>query len=161
VEDDGRKWKMIGFFGRHYQRLDEKGRMIVPASFRDVLKGNYGNKIYMTATLRDECLQIFPDEEWKVLMEKVKSLPKTNEAVKYFKRKVIGSAVECEVDRQGRVLIPQALREDVTIEINAEIVVAGLENIIEVWDKDRWSQQIKRGGDEIKQIEAELSDLGV
>ncbi|MEO5356891.1 MAG: division/cell wall cluster transcriptional repressor MraZ [Nitrospirae bacterium YQR-1] len=152
---------MIGFFGRHYQRLDEKGRMIVPASFRDVLKGNYGNKIYMTATLNDECLQIFPEEEWKVLMEKVKSLPKTNEAVKFFKRKVIGSAIECEVDRQGRVLIPHALREDVNMELNAEIVVAGLENIIEVWDKDRWSQQIKRGGDEIKQIEAELSDLGV
>ncbi|QWR76850.1 division/cell wall cluster transcriptional repressor MraZ [Candidatus Magnetomonas plexicatena] len=152
---------MIGFFGRHNQRLDEKGRMIVPATFRDVLKGNYGNNLYITATLNDECLQIFPEEEWKGLMEKVKTLPKTNEAVKFFKRKVIGSAVECEVDKQGRVLIPPSLREDVKIELNAEIVVAGLENIIEVWDKDRWSQVIKRGSDEIKQIEAELSGLGV
>ncbi|MBF0465265.1 MAG: division/cell wall cluster transcriptional repressor MraZ [Nitrospirae bacterium] len=152
---------MTGFFGRHNQRLDEKGRMIVPASFRDVLKSNYGNNLYITATLNDECLQIFPEEEWKALMEKVKTLPKTNEAVKFFKRKVIGSAVECEVDKQGRVLIPPALREDVKIELNAEIVVVGQEDIIEVWDKERLSKVIKRSSDEIKQIEGELSALGV
>ncbi|MBF0520342.1 MAG: division/cell wall cluster transcriptional repressor MraZ [Nitrospirae bacterium] len=152
---------MTGFFGRHNQRLDEKGRMIVPASFRDVLKSNYGNNLYITATLNDECLQIFPEEEWKALMEKVKSLPKTNEAVKFFKRKVIGSAVECEVDKQGRVLIPPALREDVKIELNAEIVVVGQEDIIEVWDKERLSKVIKRSSDEIKQIEVELSGFGV
>lgn len=81
------------------------------------------------------CLCAYPVDDWQKLISKVNQMPQTSDAVKYFMRRVIGSAVECEVDRQGRVLVAPALRTDAGLK--NEVVMLGLGNRIEIWDKDQ------------------------
>ncbi len=152
---------MAGFYGRHNLRVDEKGRIVIPAQFRDVIKSAYGNKIYITCAVSDECLQIFPDMEWEALMRKVSTLPRSNEAVKYFMRKVIGSACESEFDRHGRVVIPPILREETSITVNGEVVLTGLSDRIEMWERQKWEKIFRPVNGEIKQYETELASLGI
>ncbi len=126
--------KVSGFSGKHYKSLDAKGRLIVPAPFREILSSSHSSKLIITNEVLDKCLCAYPVNEWQGLIEKVNGLPQTNDAVKYFMRRVIGSANECEIDRQGRVLIAPALRTDAGL--NSEAVILGLGNRIEIWDKN-------------------------
>lgn len=127
---------MPGFSGKHYISLDQKGRIIVPAPFREILSSNHSSKLIFTNEVFDRCLCAYPIDEWNSLLEKVKEKPQTSDAVKYFMRRVIGSAVECEIDKQGRVLIASALRVDAGL--NGEVVTIGLGNRIEIWDKSEF-----------------------
>jgi MraZ protein len=125
--------KMPGFSGKHYKSLDSKGRLIVPAPFREILSSNHSSKLIITNEVFDKCLSAYPADEWQKLLDKVYGMPQTSDAVKYYMRRVIGSAVECDVDKQGRVLVVPALRVDAGL--NGEVVLIGLGNRIEVWDK--------------------------
>lgn len=128
---------MTSFLGKFYYSLDSKGRIIVPAPLRDVILKKYGNsKLYITNAAFDKCLHIYPLDEWNRLEEKVKALPRMDEAVNYFLRRVIASALECEVDKQGRILIPYEHRQDAGI--NSEVVIVGQLDKIEIWDKAEW-----------------------
>ena len=122
-----------GFSGKHYKSLDSKGRLIVPAPFRDILSSNHSSKLIITNEVFDKCLCAYTVNEWQTLIEKVNKMPQTSDAVKYFMRRVIGSAIECEVDKQGRVLLAPALRIDAGL--NSEVVILGLGSRIEIWDK--------------------------
>jgi MraZ protein len=82
----------------------------------------------------DKCLCAYPVDEWNRLLDKVKDKPQTSDAVKYFMRRVIGSAQECEIDKQGRILVSSVLRSSAGL--NSEIVVIGLGNRIELWDRN-------------------------
>lgn len=124
---------MSGFSGKHYKSLDSKGRLIVPAPFRDILSSNHSSKLIITNEVFDKCLCAYTVNEWQTLIEKVNKMPQTSDAVKYFMRRVIGSAIECEVDKQGRVLLAPALRIDAGL--NSEVVILGLGSRIEIWDK--------------------------
>lgn len=124
---------MPGFSGKHYKSLDTKGRLIVPAPFREILSSNHSSKIIITNEVFDRCLCAYPVEEWQKLMNKVNQMPQTSDPVKYFMRRVIGSAVECEFDKQGRVLVSPALRTDAGLD--GDVVMLGLGNRIEIWDK--------------------------
>ncbi|MEO5360279.1 MAG: division/cell wall cluster transcriptional repressor MraZ [Nitrospirota bacterium] len=149
----------VGFIGRYNLRADDKGRVIVPASFRDIFKKSYGPKIYVTCAVRDKCLNIFPDAEWKALMAKVKEMPKAKESVKFFIRKVVSSAFECEIDKQGRLLVPPALREDAGISLNGEIIIAGATDRLEVWDRNLWVEKYMDIDDSVVAgYEEELAD---
>ncbi|MCI4625575.1 MAG: division/cell wall cluster transcriptional repressor MraZ [Candidatus Magnetoovum sp. WYHC-5] len=152
---------MAGFYGRYNLRVDDKGRVIIPAQFRDIVKNNYGNKLFITCAVSDECLHVFPDREWENMMEKVKGLPKAKESVKYFMRRVVGSAQECETDKQGRVLIPPVLREETGIVQNGEIVMVGIVDRIEIWEKKKWETIFKPDKVDVKQYSDELSDFGL
>jgi MraZ protein len=121
------------FSGKYYYTLDQKGRVIIPAHFRDILSSHYTSKLIFTNDAFDRCLCAYPADEWSLLIEKVKGMPQTNDSVRYFMRRVIGSAVECDMDRQGRVLIPSSLRVDGGL--NNEVALMGQGNRIEVWDK--------------------------
>jgi MraZ protein len=128
---------MTSFLGKYYYSLDPKGRVVIPAPLRDVIVTTYNNsKLYITNADFDKCLQVYPLEEWAKLQEKVRSLPKTDDAVKYYMRRVIASASECELDKQGRIMVPYELRADAGI--TSEIVIAGLSDRIELWDKAAW-----------------------
>lgn len=128
---------MTSFLGKYYYSLDPKGRVVIPAPLRDVIVTTYNNsKLYITNADFDKCLQVYPLEEWAKLQEKVRSLPKSDEAVKYYMRRVIASASECELDKQGRIMVPYELRADAGI--TSDIVIAGLSDRIELWDKTAW-----------------------
>ena len=92
-------------------------------------------------------------------MEKVRGLPKTSSAVKMFMRKVIGSAVEVNIDKQGRVLVPAALRQDSGIK--GELVIVGQIDRIEVWDKDLWDTAVDKDEQDLEACEQELGNLGL
>ena len=122
------------FSGKYYYSLDQKGRIIIPAPFREILAANYYSmKLIFANDAFDRCLRAYPVEEWKKHLEEVRSWPETLEETLYYKRRVVGSAVECEIDKQGRVLIPAALREDAGL--NGEVVLIGLGHMIEIWDR--------------------------
>ena len=127
---------MPAFSGKYYYTIDPKGRVIIPSPFREIIFTNYNTKLYITNDVFDKCLHIYPQEEWSRLEEKVRPLPKSQEEVKFFMRRVIASALEVELDKQGRILVPAAHRQDAAL--NAEIVIVGQIDKIELWDKKEW-----------------------
>lgn len=152
---------MTGFFGRHHLRVDDKGRIIIPAQFRDILRVIYGSRLYITCAAADECLQIFPDKEWEAHIDKVRGLSRASDAVKYYLRRVIGSAQEMDMDKQGRVVLPPVLREEAGIALNGEIVIVGMTDRLEAWDRPKWDKIAKPEEVNIKQYMEELAGMGL
>ena len=126
-----RKGEIRLFRSEHFHNVDAKGRMIVPARFRDALS----NQFIITKGL-DKCLFIFTMEEWQILEQKAEELPMTDPAARRFVRFFFGAASEGECDEQGRVLIPQSLRQ--YADITKEIVTVGTGRRIEVWNKQNY-----------------------
>jgi MraZ protein len=128
---------MASFTGTYYYSLDPKGRIIIPSPLRELLLSKYGStKLYITNASFDKCLHIYPEAEWSVLEEKVKGKPTTDKALQYFMRRVFSAAVPCEPDKNGRMMIPYELRQNGDIE--SEVVIVGLMDKLELWDKKRW-----------------------
>lgn len=150
---------MPGFSGKYYYTLDQKGRIIIPASFREILSSNYTSKLIFANDVFDRCLSAYPVDEWNSLMEKIKGMPQTLDAVRYFMRRVIGSAVECDIDRQGRVLVPSALRVDGGL--NSEVVLMGQGNRIEIWDRNELENVADPSKIDRKTYMEQLSNLGL
>jgi MraZ protein len=128
--------KVPSFSGKYYYTIDPKGRIIIPAPFREIISSNYSTKLYVTNAPFDKCLYIYPMEEWSRHLEKIRTKPRSDEAIRYYLRRVIASAVEIEIDKQGRILIPASLREDA--KLNANVVMAGQIEKIELWDRNEW-----------------------
>lgn len=151
---------MSSFLGKYHYSLDPKGRIIIPAPLRDVIFKKYNNStLYITNAAFDKCLHIYPFEEWTRLEEKIRALPKLEEAVKYFLRRVIASVLECEIDKQGRVLIPASLREDAGI--NGEVVIVGQLDKIELWEKTEWDAVTDPSKVDAKAFETVLAGHGL
>lgn len=151
---------MASFLGKYYYSLDPKGRIIIPAPLRDIIFKKYNNsKLYITNAAFDKCLHIYPLEEWNRMEEKIRTLPKMEEAVKYFLRRVIASVQECEVDKQGRVLIPVPHREDAGI--HGEVVIVGQLDKIELWDKAEWNAVTDPSKVDAKAFETVLAGYGL
>ncbi|OHE56394.1 MAG: division/cell wall cluster transcriptional repressor MraZ [Thermodesulfovibrio sp. RBG_19FT_COMBO_42_12] len=150
---------MPAFSGKYYYSVDPKGRIIIPAPFREIISSNYSTKLYITNAPFDRCLYIYPLEEWNRLQELVRTKPKSDEAIRFFLRRVIASAVEVEMDKQSRVLIPVALREDANIDTN--VVIAGQIERIELWDRNEWDSLFDLSKVDKKTIEEKLSAYGL
>ncbi len=121
------------FRGEYEYTLDDKGRLVLPRRFRGAL----GERFVATRGF-DGCVVLYPESEWTQVEDKLRSEPLAN---RRFVRYLLGSAVECELDRQGRFLLPPPLREHAGID--REVVVVGLINKVEVWSKDRWQQYLQ------------------
>jgi MraZ protein len=119
------------FMGEYHHNIDTKGRIIVPSKFRDGL----GTTFILTRGL-DKCLFGYPLEEWKILEDKLKTLPLTKKDARSFTRFFFAGAIECEVDKQGRINISAPLLQYAGLD--KECVVIGVSNRIEVWSKDSW-----------------------
>src|SRR5699024_1745093 len=111
--------------------VDTKGRIIVPSKFREEL----GESCVVTRGL-DKCLFAYPTDEWKILEGKLKKLPLTKKDARAFTRFFFSGAVECEVDKQGRINIPKTLRTYASLE--KECVVIGVSNRVEFWAVEQW-----------------------
>lgn len=123
------------FYGEYIHSIDRKGRLILPSKFRDVAKANFIEKFFTTRGL-DKCLFMFAEDEWRSQESKFKSLPFTKQEARVFNRLYFSGAVEVIPDRQGRILLPQYLKD--FAEIKRDVVIAGISNRIEVWSKDKW-----------------------
>lgn len=133
------------FLGEFQHTIDDKGRVIVPAKFREAL----GKNFIVTRGL-DNCLFVYPQEEWSLMEEKLKKLPFTKSDARAFVRFLFSGATECELDKQGRILLPVNLRE--YAQINKDCIVIGVSNRVEIWSKERWdmySTQAEASFDEI------------
>ncbi len=141
------------FIGEYQHAIDAKNRMIVPSKLREGL----GSKFVITKGL-DGCLYAYPMEEWKALETKLKSLPLTNKDARAFVRFFFSGACEIEVDKQGRGLIPQNLKEYAGIE--KEIVSIGVLTRVEIWSKEKWIEYNESDMD-FDSIAEKMSDLGI
>jgi MraZ protein len=150
---------MPAFSGKYYYSVDLKGRIIVPAPFREIISSNYSSKLFITNAPFDRCLYIYPLEEWNRLHEQVRTKPRSDEAIRFFLRRVIASAVEVGMDKQGRILIPVALREDASI--NTNVVLAGQIERIELWDRNEWDTLFDPERIDKKSIEEKLTSYGL
>lgn len=142
------------FMGEYQHNIDAKGRMIVPAKFREGL----GEKFVLTRGL-DQCLFAYPMDEWKILEEKLKKLPLTKRDARRFTRFFFSGAVECEVDKQGRINIPQPLRTYSKLE--KECVVIGVSNRVEVWSKEIWEDYFTQSEESFAEIAENLMDFDI
>jgi len=133
--------------------IDAKGRLIIPAKFRDAL----GENFVITKGM-DSCLFVYPPDEWKVLEEKIKTLPLTNKSARDFKRFMLGSAAEGGLDKQGRVLIPPSLREFASLD--KDVVLVGVLDKVEIWDKAKWDASNAEVEDNIEDITSNMEELG-
>jgi MraZ protein len=151
---------MSAFLGKYYYTLDQKGRIIIPAPLREIIFNKYSNfKLYITNAPFDKCLDIYPYEEWNKLIEKLRNLPQSSDSVEFYQRRVVASASECEIDKQGRILIPYEQRQDA--EINTDVVIVGMLNRIQVWDKSKWLEITDPNKIDVKAFKAELTGYGI
>ncbi len=150
---------MPSFSGKYYYTIDPKGRIIIPAPFRDIISSNYSTKLYVTNAPFDKCLYIYPMEEWNRHLESIRSKPRSDEAIRYYLRRVIASAVEIEMDKQCRILIPASLREDANL--NTNVVLAGQIEKIELWDRNEWDGSFDPGKIDRKAFEDKLAGYDI
>ncbi len=141
------------FMGEYYHNVDTKGRLIVPVKFREIL----GEEFIVTKGL-DGCLFVFAQSDWEVFEEKLRAMPLASKTSRQFVRFFVSGACECELDKQGRILIPQNLRQFAGLE--KDVVLAGAINRVEIWDKEKWMerQKMDEDMDEIAEQMAGLSE---
>lgn len=125
------------FYGEHEHSIDQKGRLIIPSKFREVFKENYVERFFVTRGL-DSCLFVFTEDEWKKQEAKFKSLSFTNSEARQFNRLYFSGACEVTCDQQGRILIPDYLKEFAKLE--RDVVIVGVSNRMEIWAKDSWKK---------------------
>lgn len=140
--------------GEYKHNLDTKGRMAIPAKFREELKSG----AIITRGL-DNCLFIFTNKEWETLAQKLVTLPLAQANSRAFVRLMMSGASDVEVDSQGRVLIPDYLRK--YADLSKQVVVAGLYNRIEVWDFEKWEKYKSKTESSSDEIAEKLGELGI
>ena len=145
------------FRGRFEHIVDSKGRVSIPAKFRELLAEKYDDRVILTNF--DRCLVAYPYEEWRVLEERVSSLSMVKKEVKAFQRFFISGATECPIDKLGRILVPPTLRD--YAQLGRNVVFAGMLRKFEIWSKERWLEEIKRSEVDFEGMGEALADLGI
>ena len=145
------------FSGWSIHTLDAKGRLAIPTRFRDVMKALRDERLVVTTS--DRCLVCYPNEEWRSMAEKISRLSQVDPRVQAFRRYFISAANECTCDKQGRVLIPQALRE--LAGLDGQVLLIGMQANFEIWDKDRWYQERERIRENFGDLSSFMAELGV
>ena len=140
------------FMGEYNHTIDAKGRLIIPSKFREIL----GDAFVVTKGL-DGCLFVYDNEEWQRFEEKLRSLPITNKEARQFVRFFLAGATEAEVDKQGRILIPNVLRE--FAELTKDVVLVGVGSRIEIWGKERFEDAA--AFEDMDEIAEHMAELGL
>lgn len=140
------------FMGEYNHTIDTKGRLIVPSKFREAL----GDTFVVTKGL-DGCLFVYDNQEWNAFEEKLKSLPITNKEARQFARFFLAGAAEVEVDKQGRILVPNILRE--FAQISKDVVLIGVASRIEIWSKERFEGMASF--EDMDEIAEHMAQLGL
>lgn len=142
------------FYGEFAHALDRKGRLIIPARFREVFREHYVDNVYVTRGL-DRCLFLYPEEEWRAQEAKLKTLPVTSSEARKFNRLFFAGASEVAIDKQGRLLVPKYLKEYAGIK--KDVVIIGVSNRIEIWSQEQWQQFYNGSKDSFEEIAERLT----
>jgi len=145
---------MSAFIGEYNHNLDDKGRLAIPVKFRaDLKKG-----AVVTRGL-DNCLFLYTKTEWEKLAEKLASLPFSQSKARAFSRLMLAGAMDVSIDKQGRVVLPEYLRQFASFK--KSVVVAGLYNRLELWNKEAWEKYKEQTEKESSEIAEQMGELGV
>ena len=128
------------FYGQYEHSLDAKDRVIIPSKFREIFKEHYAERFFITRGL-DQCLFVFPEEEWKNQERRFREAPFTHEDSRKFNRLYFSGTSEVICDKQGRILIPSYLKD--FAEIKQDVVIIGVSDRIEIWSKEKWETFFK------------------
>lgn len=141
------------FIGEYSHTIDEKGRVSLPKKFRAKFAGG----LVVTRGL-DHCLWVYPADEWSVMAEKISSLPVTQKNARSFARLMLAGAMDLELDRTGRINLPDYLKKYAGID--KKVVVCGMYNRLEIWPKDSWEDFKNKMEDESEEVAENLSEIG-
>ena len=142
------------FIGEFSYTIDQKKRIAIPSKFRKEL----GKKAVITRGL-DNCLAVYPMEEWKKLTKKLEALPNSQTDARGFARIMLSGAVDAALDKLGRILIPDYLKNYAVFEKN--VVIIGISNRIEIWDEKKWQEYKQKTESEIGDMASRLQELGI
>jgi MraZ protein len=147
------------FRGWYYHTIDDKGRLSIPTRFREVLNGRAEDHLVLTNL--DRCLVAFPLSDWRVFEEKCSNFRPFDSDSRAFLRFFFSGAIECSIDKQGRILVPPSLRK--FAELDKDVVIVGMLKSIEVWNKQNFEQEIEQYSTGEKTINAreEMIKLGM
>lgn len=151
------------FRGQYDHTMDAKGRISVPARYREVLSemapdGQQADRIILTRTFQ-QCLVVYPYEKWLSFEEKIRQLPQFNPHVQQLKRVYIAGAIECSIDGHGRLLVPQAMRD--FARLDRECIWVGQLDTFELWSKEAWTAAVDEAMQDPKALAEAMSDLGL
>ncbi len=142
------------FIGQHTHKLDDKGRLSVPIKFRKQL----GATVVVTHGL-DQCLFVYTQKEWEQFSQKMSELSMGQADTRAFARFMLSSAVEVDIDKSGRVLLPEFLRQHADLEEN--VIVAGVHNRVELWNEKAWGEYITSVTKRADTLAERLGDIGM
>ena len=142
------------FIGEYSHSIDPKKRLALPSKFR----GELGNRVVVTRGL-DRCLFVYPMKVWEEIASKLGNLPVGESGTRSFIRLMLSGAVDTELDSQGRVLLPEYLKNDAGLK--KEVTIVGIYNRLEIWDEDAWKKYKQNAEKNTGKIAEELGKLGV
>jgi MraZ protein len=147
------------FRGTFEHAIDDKGRLSIPAKFRDALTSVFTPPLYLTFCLDTTSLVAYPSDEWRELEVKINAMPAFDPVAQRFRRAFYAPAQECPLDRSGRLLVPPTLRKYAGLE--RDVVLAGMGKKFELWDKDSYHAMIGEVMEDPAEIAAAMGGLGL
>lgn len=144
------------FYGEFEHSIDRKGRLILPAKFREVAKNQFVEKFFVTRGL-DKCLFMFSEEEWGLQENKFKTVSFTKQQPRTFNRLFFSGAMDVSPDKQGRILLPQYLKD--FAEIKKDVMIVGVSSRIEIWAKNLWFDFYANNRQSFEEIAEKLLDV--
>ena len=148
------------FRGHFEHAIDDKGRTSLPARFRDVLAATGDARLVVTPALGDPCLDVYPVKAWEELEAKLAALNAFDAEVIEFRRFYVSAAVECELDKQGRILVPNSLREHAGL--TKTVMWLGHGQKAELWSREQWEAMSRqKSAADLRELRASLGKLGL
>ena len=144
------------FYGEYKHGIDKKGRLILPAKFREVCKEYRIDRFFLTRGL-DKCIFMFTEDEWRVQEQKFKAMSFTKKETRSFNRMFFSGAIDAVPDKQGRFIIPQYLKD--YADIKKDAILIGVSNRIEIWDKKNWQEFYDNSSGSFEQIAENILNL--
>ena len=142
------------FSGIYNHTIDSKGRLIIPAKFREGL----GQTFYILQGFEGN-IDVYPEAQWEEMAAKIQKLPRTSEKARKLSRIFIAGATDCQPDSQGRFLLPVIYRDFGNLK--KDVVVTGVFDHLEIWDKERWDTYYSETSNDITMNPDEFADLGI
>jgi MraZ protein len=146
------------FRGIFHNSIDEKGRVSIPARFRDQIQNNHQTPLVLTLGF-DQCLFLYPSDTWQTIEAKLSSMDSLNAEVRQFQRTIMRATDEVDLDQQGRIVISPVLRKEAGL--GKSVVIVGLLNRIEIWDKQKYESYHTQSSQSLELLGQKLSDKGI
>ena len=150
------------FRGRYEHSVDAKGRMALPSAFKKALGGTGEEQLVVTTHISTPCLVVYPPSEWTAFEARLAKLPQFDPSVMALRRLYVGGAMECAIDKQGRVLVPAVLREYAGLELERAAYWVGAMKTMEIWSPSNWHRVVEDSRRAVgPDVLAKLSELGI